>query len=76
MEALDKLKKSLTIKKGLKMDKTRENNLTKNNPTQKNDKGALWINTIYKMRQKKTIKNISFKICKEYYINQKGAKNE
>ena len=53
------------------MEKTRDNNLTTNEATQKNDKGALWINTIYKIRQEKTIKNISFKICKEYYINQK-----
>ena len=49
------------------MDKTRENNLTTNETTQKNDKGALWINTIYKIRQKKTIKNISFKICKKIF---------
>ena len=76
MEALNKLKKNLTIKKGLKMSNNREeNNLTTNDATQKNDKGALWINTIYKIRQENTIKNISFKICKEYYINQKGAKN-
>ena len=44
-----------------------EKNLTKNNPTQKNDKDPLWINTIYKTRQEKTIKNISFKICKKIF---------
>ena len=59
-----------------KDEKTERNNLTKSKATQKNDKNALWINTIYKIRQEKTIKSISFKICKEYYINQKGAKNE
>lgn len=44
-----------------------EKNLTKNNPTQKNDKGALWINTIYKTRQENTIINMSFKICKKLF---------
>lgn len=58
------------------MEKTERKNLTKSKATQKNDKNALWINTIYKRRQENTIKNMSFKICKEYYINQKGAKNE
>ena len=53
--------------KDMKMEKTERKNLTKNNPTQKNDKGALWINTIYKIRQEKTIKNISFKICKKIF---------
>ena len=46
------------------MEKTERKNLTKSKATQKNDKGALWINTIYKIRQENTIKNISFKICK------------
>ena len=65
MVASNKLKKNLIIKKGLKMNKNREeNNLTTNDPPQKNDKGALWINKIYKIRQEKTIKNMSFKICK------------
>lgn len=58
------------------MEKIERNNLTKNDAPQKNDKGPLWINKIYKIRQENTIKNMSFKICKEYYINQKGAKNE
>ena len=53
-----------------------EKNLTKNNPTQKNDKGALWINTIYKTRQENTIINMSFNICKRIFYNSKGAKNE
>ena len=44
------------------MEKIERNKLTTNDPTQKNDKGALWINTIYKRRQENTIKNISFKI--------------
>lgn len=44
------------------MEKTERKNLTTNEATQKNDKNALWINTIYKIRQEKTIKNISFKI--------------
>lgn len=49
------------------MGKPGENNLTTNDATQKNDKGALWINTIYKIRQEKTIKNMSFKICKKIF---------
>ena len=49
------------------MEKTEENNLTTNEATQKNDQDALWINTIYKIRQEKTIKNISFKICKKIF---------
>ena len=49
------------------MEKTERKNLTTNDKTQKNDKNALWINTIYKIRQEKTIKNMSFKICKEIF---------
>ena len=49
------------------MEKPGENNLTTNDATQKNDKNASWINEIYKIRQEKTIKNISFKICKEIF---------
>ena len=60
----------------MKMEKTERKNLTKNNPTQKNDKNALWINTIYKIRQENTIKNMSFNICKRIFYNSKGAKNE
>ena len=51
--------------------KSRENNLTTNDATQKNDKCPLWINTIYKIRQENTIKNISFKICKEIFYQSK-----
>ena len=54
------------------MEQKKEKNLTTNDPPQKNDKGALWINTIYKIRQEKTIKNMSFKI----FYQSKGAKNE
>ena len=53
------------------MEKTEKNNLTTNDPKQKNDKGALWINTIYKIRQENTIKNISFKICKKIFYQSK-----
>lgn len=53
------------------MEKIERNNLTKNNAPQKNDKGALWINTIYKIRQENTIKNMSFKICKEIFYQSK-----
>lgn len=49
------------------MEKTERKNLTKSKATQKNDKGPLWINTIYKTRQENTIKNISFKICKKIF---------
>ena len=67
MGPLNKLKKNIITEKGLKMEKTEKNNLPTNGPTQKNDKGALWINTIYKIRQENTIKNISFKICKKIF---------
>ena len=68
MVASNKLKKNLITKKGQKMSKNREDkNLTKSKATQKNDKNALWINTIYKIRQEKTIKNMSFKICKKIF---------
>ena len=53
------------------MEKTERKNLTKSKATQKNDKNALWINTIYKIRQEKTIKNMSFKICKEIFYQSK-----
>ena len=49
------------------MEKKERNNLTTNDKTQKNDKGALWINTIYKTRQENTIINMSFKICKKIF---------
>ena len=42
MVALDKLKKNLTIKKGLKMEKTERKNLTTNDATQKKDEGTLY----------------------------------
>ena len=58
------------------MEQKKEKNLTTNDPPQKNDKNALWINTIYKIRQEKTIKNMSFKICKKIFYQSKGAKNE
>ena len=51
------------------MEKTERKNLTTNDKTQKNDKGALWINTIYKIRQENTIKNMSFKI---FYQSKRG----
>ena len=53
------------------MEKTEINNLTTNDPPQKNDKCPLWINTIYKIRQEKTIKNMSFKICKKIFYQSK-----
>lgn len=51
------------------MEQTEKKNLTTNDKTQKNDKGALWINTIYKRRQENTIKNMSFKI---FYQSKRG----
>ena len=51
------------------MEQTEKKNLTTNDKTQKNDKGALWINTIYKIRQENTIKNMSFKI---FYQSKRG----
>ena len=49
------------------MEKTEKNNITTSKATQKNNKGDLWINKIYKTRQENTIKNISFKICKKIF---------
>ena len=67
MGPLNKLKKNLITKKGLKMEKTEKNNITTSKATQKNNKGDLWINKIYKTRQENTIKNMSFKICKKIF---------